>query len=57
MLSDGIADLLFTGSNRLETRTEVIKKKILFYILIFYFPIKAGSSWIVSFTIRSRFNR
>jgi hypothetical protein len=25
MLSDGIADLLFTGSNRLETRTEVNK--------------------------------
>jgi len=24
MLGDGIADLLFTGSNRLETRTEVI---------------------------------
>jgi hypothetical protein len=24
MLGDGIADLIFTGSNRLETRTEVI---------------------------------
>ena len=27
MLSDGIADLLFTGSNRLEKRTEVRERR------------------------------
>jgi hypothetical protein len=36
MLSDGIADLLFTGSNQLETRTEV-KEKHSIFLLIFLF--------------------
>ncbi len=55
MLSDGIADLLFTGSNRLETRTEV-SKTFYFHIFIFFFLLKDGSSWIISITSRSRFN-
>ena len=51
MLSDGIADLLFTGSNRLEIRTEVDKKKLSFFSLSFTFFSKDRSNWIVSPTI------
>jgi hypothetical protein len=40
MLSDGIADLLFTGSNRLETRTEVKEKHSIFLFLFLIFLLK-----------------
>ena len=45
LLSDGIADLLFTGSNRLETRTEVIPYKFpLFFSSLEFFFLKTDQT-------------